>query len=396
MLKFGFIGLGQAGGKITDAFQSLNGNYVSLVINTAKSDMASLQHVEESHRYGLFGSEYGAGRSPEVAYNAIFEEKNAQEIFERINRLFKDCDYVWLVAGLGGGTGTGLMQAFVDHALDSFPFPVGAIITIPTDKDGAIQKYNTLETLTKIQNALDQKKLASVIVVDNERFLSQFAEQNKDGDWKEIANITVAELIHSINLLTEEAGSDNFDRADFLKLLNAYGCISIGKAKLRKFDKESLLGTIKNTIDLGFLSRGYRKEESTYYALLYTLNEEGQQIKSAAYEKYIAENLGANFTNALDHFIGYYTTQEESSIMTILAGLGLPERVFELQKQIEGLDFRQVRKNLSVNTQKPSFLQNINNPLLNNKRPISGPNPFLKKDPVQNFSNAANPFLKRS
>lgn len=393
MLKFGFIGLGQAGGKIADAFQSISReHYVAIAINTAQSDMQLLQHIEESHRYGLKGSEFGAARTPEIAYQAIFDENNGAEVFEKINRVFSDVDYVWLVAGLGGGTGTGLMQAFVDHALESFSFPIGAIVTIPAENDGIIQKYNALETLNKLQNAMDSCKLASMIVIDNERFLSQLAEEKRSGDWKEFSNAKVVELLHSINSITQDSGSINFDRADFLKLLNANGCISIGKAKIRKYDQESVLSTIQNTIQRGFLSNGYRFEESSYFSVNYQLNSNARAITSASYEKYILENIGKQFPNALDHFVSYYETEDEdSSVLTILAGLGLPDRVFKMKQQLEGVNLNQDKKKISLVAQKPSFLTNKSFDLSNKKS--SAVNPFLKKEtPLED--RPTNPFIK--
>ena len=95
MLNMGFLGFGQAGGKLVDAFLNLSDKYEGIAVNTAVNDLASLEFVPESHRYALHGSAFGAGRTPDVAYDAILQPDNAPEITELAQRVFKDMDYIW-------------------------------------------------------------------------------------------------------------------------------------------------------------------------------------------------------------------------------------------------------------------------------------------------------------
>lgn len=373
MLNMGFLGFGQAGGKLVDAFLDLSDQYVGIAVNTAVNDLASLEFVPESHRYPLHGSSFGAGRTPDVAYEAVLQPDNGPEITELAQRVFKEMDYIWLVAGLGGGTGTGSIMAIAEYASQLFTQPVGLIITLPRDMDGLVQKSNALAAIAKIDQVIAEESIGAVVVLDNERFFLDFAEKKLTGDWRELANKRLAKNLHDLNMLTSEAGKDNFDRADFLRQLKTPGFMLLGYGQLHQSDQEYVFTTVKNTVEKGHLSAGYRLEETQYFTVIFKLTKEYQVLKSAQAEQYLSENLHKTFPKAADRFYGYYDVDTQSSVMTVLAGLGAPERVFEMGEEVAGATIEKNQKRVQFTA--PVAISNLPSakPAATDK-----PNPFTR------------------
>lgn len=390
MLKFGFLGFGQGGGRLVDAILPLSDQYVGMAVNTAINDLEALQHIPDGYRMQLQGNSFGAGRTPELGLQAFLE--NGPEFLELAQTVTKDTDFIWAVAGLGGGTGTGVMQGFLEHGTQLFDQPVGLIVTMPRDDDGAIQKANVLSVMNQMQKAIDEKRIGAVIVVDNDRFYRQFAEEKRPGDWRDHSNAILANTLHRLNGITGASGQSNFDRTDLLKLLCSSGCLAIGSAALHDYDMEGAYRTVRNAIQKGFFSTGYRLEEAEYYALCFSLNDQGTQLRSSTYEQYFSHHFRSLFPRAIDSFFGYYT-EEQNNVLSVVSGLGFPERVFLFRDQVNVIEERQTKR-FEV-----SSLPEIaaTNPLLKNKSTVSADNPLLKKrNPlIDSPSPNSNPLLKK-
>ena len=114
-MKLAIIGVGQAGGKILDRLleydTTRNTNFVrhAVAINSAKQDLQGLDHVPVSNRL-LIGQSMvngqGTGTDPETGEACARE--NIDEIQSAIDQVATtDIDAFLLIAGLGGGTGSG-------------------------------------------------------------------------------------------------------------------------------------------------------------------------------------------------------------------------------------------------------------------------------------------------
>jgi cell division GTPase FtsZ len=111
MMNFGFIGIGQAGGNIANVFAQ---EFPAIAINTAKNDLAVLANIKSSYRLHTDISEGGAGKSIRYGEKAI--RRYQAEIIDlvNLNKDLKEAETIWLIAGLGGGTGSlGIIQMSV-------------------------------------------------------------------------------------------------------------------------------------------------------------------------------------------------------------------------------------------------------------------------------------------
>src|SRR5688572_9396887 len=131
-----------------------------MAINT---DLQSLQqsladvtvHLGTGAQRGL-----GAGSNPELGYRSAFEEQ------DKIKRLLKGSDMVFVTAGAGGGTGTGAAPVVARLARDVGSLTVG-IITKPFRFEGTRRAKQADEGVDALAAEVD-----TLIVVPNERLLS--------------------------------------------------------------------------------------------------------------------------------------------------------------------------------------------------------------------------------
>lgn len=395
MLRFGFIGLGQYGGRQVDAFLKLHPEYDAVAVNTAVNDLEGLQEIPVGNRFSLQGSTFGAGRTPDVAYQALLA--NAPDFFELVQRALKDSDFIWLCAGLGGGTGTGALQLILEYADQLFPTPPGLIMTVPRETDGIRQKANAVEALAKIQDAIERGVVGSVIILDNEKFYKQFAEDKRSGDWRDLSNEYVAKTLHELNVSTLNAGTSNFDREDFKGTLSVPGCLALGYVSLdaHNITQNNVAQKIESSLTKGFLSEGYLFTEAKVFALCFTLNEAGAEIRKTEYEANILRKMDSLFPHALDKYIAYYSGAD-SRILTLVGGLGFPSRVIDMPGTLQSVETASTRRFQAPVEAPASALSVFNRP----KSPsgaMSATNPFLKKttDEPKSKLTTENPFIKR-
>src|SRR5438477_3652689 len=136
-----------------------------LAINT---DLQSLQqstadvtvHLGSGVSRGL-----GTGSNPELGYKAAFEEQ------DKIKRLLKGSDMVFVTAGVGGGTGTGATPVLARLARDVGSLTVG-IVTKPFRFEGTRRAGQAERGIEALAQEVD-----TLIVVPNERLLAVLARE---------------------------------------------------------------------------------------------------------------------------------------------------------------------------------------------------------------------------
>ena len=143
------IGLGNAGVHLADRLQ-MNGHADVVVMNTdAQSLLSSIAAKKitlgQKTTYGL-----GAGGDPEVGYEA------AQESRGDIRSAVEGANIVFLCAGLGGGTASGVVPILAQTARETGAV-VFSIVTSPFSFEGrrrSKQSAEALALLSKQSNAL--------------------------------------------------------------------------------------------------------------------------------------------------------------------------------------------------------------------------------------------------
>ena len=127
-MKIFFVGFGQAGGKIVDMFLSQDKrlgtkSFRGIVVNTARTDLMGLKTVPMRDRI-LIGQTVvkGHGVGTDNAAGARITLDEVDGIMSAIDRVgTHDVDAFMIVAGLGGGTGSGESRSLPENAEKNIP-----------------------------------------------------------------------------------------------------------------------------------------------------------------------------------------------------------------------------------------------------------------------------------
>jgi len=157
-----FIGFGQAGGKIVDMFieqdKKLGTNsFRGIAVNTARTDLMGLQNIEMKDRI-LIGQTMvkGHGVGTDNVTGARVTADEIDSIISAVDsRGTHDIDAFVIVAGLGGGTGSGGSPVLARHLKRIYREPVYAIGIIPAPEEGRLYSYNAARSLTTLVNEAD-------------------------------------------------------------------------------------------------------------------------------------------------------------------------------------------------------------------------------------------------
>jgi len=157
-----FIGFGQAGGKIVDMFieqdKKLGTNsFRGIAVNTARTDLMGLKNIELKDRI-LIGQTMvkGHGVGTDNVTGARVTADEIDSIISAIDmRGTHDVDAFVVVAGLGGGTGSGGSPVLCRHLKRIYREPVYALGIIPAPEEGRLYSYNAARSLTTLVNEAD-------------------------------------------------------------------------------------------------------------------------------------------------------------------------------------------------------------------------------------------------
>ncbi|HIE43616.1 MAG TPA: cell division protein FtsZ, partial [Candidatus Omnitrophica bacterium] len=145
----------------------------------------------------------------------IIEARRAvEEQREEIIQVVKGAHLVFLVAGLGGGTGTGATPVISDIASQLGAMTIG-VVTLPFSFEGRRRRVKAFTGKEKLKNKLD-----TLIAIENDRLFASFTDGSlalKESFDK--ANALLAEIVESLSSLLLTTGIVNLDMAAFRKVM---------------------------------------------------------------------------------------------------------------------------------------------------------------------------------
>lgn len=191
----------------------------TIAVNTDKQHLEMIQAdkrvlVGKSLTKGL-----GAGGFPDVGKRA------AEMARTTLEGLLQDADLVFVTAGMGGGTGTGVAPVVAQIAKDQGAIVVGMVsYPFQVEKARLIRAEEGLESLS---NAAD-----SVIVLDNNRLMS-FVPNLPLGQAFSVMDQLIAETVKGISETITEPSLINIDYADVRAIMSKGGVavMLVGESK---------------------------------------------------------------------------------------------------------------------------------------------------------------------
>ena len=170
-MKLAMIGFGQAGGKIVDKFLEYDAETGSnivraaVAVNSAKADLMGLQQIPEENRVLIGQSRvkgHGVGADNELG--AEIAEEDIDEIQGSIDSIpVHEVDAFLVVAGLGGGTGSGGAPVIAKHLKRIYTEPVYGLGVLPGSDEGGIYTLNAARSFQTFVREVD-----NLMVFDND------------------------------------------------------------------------------------------------------------------------------------------------------------------------------------------------------------------------------------
>jgi cell division GTPase FtsZ len=234
-MKLAMIGFGQAGGKIVDKFLEYDERTGSgivrsaVAVNTAKADLLGLDRIPEENRV-LIGQArvkgHGVGADNELG--AEIAEEDIDEVQGAIDNIpVHEIDAFLIVAGLGGGTGSGGSPVLAKHLKRIYTEPVYGLGVLPGGDEGGIYTLNAARSFQTFVREVD-----NLLVFDNDAWRK--TGESVQGGYDEIND----EIVRRFGVLFgagEVGAGDNVaesvvDSSEIINTLSGGGVSTVGYA----------------------------------------------------------------------------------------------------------------------------------------------------------------------
>ncbi|WP_459195651.1 tubulin-like doman-containing protein [Wukongibacter baidiensis] len=270
-IKIAFIGVGQCGNKITTEFIKLDSE--ASLINTCQEDLDEAVTrirgvMEEKYEVIKLEGFDGAAKDRHIGKQAVranFKVLNEKLIADK--RLI-EADLVFVVIGLGGGTGTGAVEDVVKivsgimrkekrykikydnsgKVIDIGRPTVGVIAASPEGDSKHKIWLNCAETLNELEKLQEQRLLGNILMIDNEKLIEDFLKKDdretEGTDWVTYGNETTASILTELKIVTSLPGKETVDKAEFLDICTKPGYLTLGKWRINR----ELINDIKHKV----------------------------------------------------------------------------------------------------------------------------------------------------
>jgi len=250
-MKLLVIGCGQCGGRIADAFARMGGRARAqrgidiitnaLAVNTDVADLSGLSFIKSDfqHRILIGGQKtggHGVGKINELGSEIAKEDGDKLLEAMKSTRQFHETDAFLLIAGAGGGTGSGsipvLTQFLKERYVDK---PVYNLIVLPFRHEEKVEERTIYNTATCLKSAY--LVADAIFLVDNQRYIRKNAALNEN---LSKINTQVVEPFYNLLCAGEEKkpkyiGAKILDAGDIIQTLSGWTIIGYGRAQLPSF-----------------------------------------------------------------------------------------------------------------------------------------------------------------
>jgi cell division protein FtsZ len=211
------VGVGGAG--VNAVNRMVDARVPGVEFMAVNTDLQSLQlcvadvtvHIGDEQTRGL-----GAGADPELGHRSAFGEQ------DKIKRLLKGSDMVFVAAGAGGGTGTGAAPVVARLAREVGALTVG-IVTKPFSFEGSRRGTQAQKGIEELAAEVD-----TLIVVPNDRLLEVLDQQTSMVEAFQVADDVLRQGVQGISDLVTLPAVINLDFADVRTIMSEAGRALLG------------------------------------------------------------------------------------------------------------------------------------------------------------------------
>jgi tubulin-like protein CetZ len=272
------VGLGQGGGRIAAELSRFG--FPTFLLNSSKSDMEEHRNLIPDHRRIVTTSKdypelEGTDKNAQLGFEIAKENK---DLYAKValDESIQDSEFVWVCVSLGGGTGNGALKVALTYlskvrenrSLPNGKIPLGVICSLPSsDEKGSAFRKNALAGINVIQQLMNEKKLGSAIVIDNEKMKDYYANSplktygGTEIDAKSYSNMVIASALAEVSTLPLLEGRSVLDKTELLTTLATPGWLSISKNPDLKSD-DNLESVINNLFNNNEVLANYKVQNA--------------------------------------------------------------------------------------------------------------------------------------
>jgi cell division protein FtsZ len=196
------VGVGGAGTNAVDRLKMESLERLQLAVVNTDNQALSSSPVQDKVLIGMgLTRGLGAGGDPELGRQAAEDDR------EKIAKVVKDCDLVFIIAGMGGGTGGGASPVIAEIAAEQGALVI-AFVTLPFSFEGGRRLKQAEEGLAALRRACD-----AVIPLPNDILLQEAAENETVLDSFARADEWIGRGVKSIWSMLSKTGLINVDFA---------------------------------------------------------------------------------------------------------------------------------------------------------------------------------------
>ncbi len=216
------IGVGGGGNNAVN--RMIDANITSAQFIAINTDKQALLLSKADHRLQIgekLTRGLGAGADPDVGQKAAEESKSS------ISEILKDCDLVFITAGMGGGTGTGAAPVIAQIAKEMGILTI-AVVTKPFGFEGRKRQENAEKGLENLRKYVD-----TLVIIPNNKLLEIVPQKTPIIEAFLYADDVLRQGIQGISDLIVTPSLINLDFADVRSIMKNTGLahMGIGHAK---------------------------------------------------------------------------------------------------------------------------------------------------------------------
>ncbi|MBN1109218.1 MAG: cell division protein FtsZ [Methanomassiliicoccales archaeon] len=226
-IRISIIGCG--GGGSNTVRRMFQGGVEGVKLVAANTDARHLLSIQSHHKV-LMGRNMtkglGSGSLPEIGQRAAEESEN--DLWKYVDGQ----NIVFIVAGMGGGTGTGAAPVVADLAKRAGALTIG-VVTLPFRAEGTVRMANAIKGLERIKEKCD-----TTIVLQNDRLLELVPKLPLEAAFR----VTDEVLMQSIRGITDaltKPGLVNIDFNDLLTIMRNGGMALIGLGESSEYGQRA-------------------------------------------------------------------------------------------------------------------------------------------------------------
>ena len=221
MVSIKVIGIGGGGGNAVNSIIESGCQGVSFIVANTDAQALELSKAQHKIQIGVKSTKgLGAGANPEVGKRA------AEEDLEKIMDVVNGADIVFLVGGMGGGTGSGALPV-IARALRERNILCIAIVTRPFLFEGKRRAHIADAAIEKLKLDVD-----TLIIVPNQRLLEVVDQQVSMIDAFGMINDGIlSQSVRGLSDIITNPGHINVDFADIRTIMKDRGLAVMGTGK---------------------------------------------------------------------------------------------------------------------------------------------------------------------